>query len=261
MKQSKLWAAACAALFLLTPGLKAQPQADEVPFDETPAPWERRIHLGVRGGLNLAKLGGSNAYEEHDLSNKTGFHVGIIADVPLRVPGLWLQPGVYLSAKGTKAVLEETETYGNQQNYRREEQNMRMLFVEVPVLVSYHFDLGSEAQLQVSTGPYFAYGVDGKTSIDWERSETMFGNTFHSAGQTETKTFKYDAEAETEEDQGAGMKRFDMGWNIGAGVSFKQIYLGLSYELGFLNLCDEAAWGDDASLRTRTLQVSVGYSF
>ncbi len=261
MKPYTFLAAACAAILLQSPAAHAQTDGGEMPDSGTSPLQENRIRIGLRGGLNLAKLGGdASDYSKHDLLNKTGFHVGVIADLPL-YGRFWLQPGIFLSAKGMKARLEQGEVYGNQYNYYREEQNMRMLFLEVPVLVSYHYDLGNEVQLQVATGPYFAYGIDGKTTTEWERTEKMFGNYFYRSGTTETKTFRYDAEADTEAGRGAGMKRFDMGWNIGAGITFRQIYLGLSYELGFLNLCDKKAWGEDSSLRTRTLQVSVGYTF
>ena len=137
-----------------------------------------------------------------------------------------------------------------------------MLFMEVPLLVSYRHTLSDGLQLQLQTGPYLAYGLGGKTSTEWERMEIVTGGfSFRSSGTTETDTFGHDAEAQDPKDRGAGIKRFDMGWNLGAGLAFARFYVGLAYEWGFLNLCEAGAWDEGASLRTRNLRISVGYNF
>ena len=230
MKQKKTRAAALAALLLATLGLQAQTPAAEVVAHEIEAQEERRVRIGVRAGLNMARLADDKAFAPAEGKNQAGWHVGAVVDVPLRA-GFYLQPGLYLSAKGAK-----TE--------------------------SYRHTLSDGLQLQLQTGPYLAYGLGGKTSTEWERMEIVTGGfSFRSSGTTETDTFGHDAEAQDPKDRGAGIKRFDMGWNLGAGLAFARFYVGLAYEWGFLNLCEAGAWDEGASLRTRNLRISVGYNF
>lgn len=262
MKNSLLRALACLAFGLALLPATAQDALTEIEEETNPLPAEENsVRIGLRGGLNLSKLGGSNALDEHDLKNKTGFHVGVVADIPLRA-GFYLQPGLFLSAKGTKAQMKSFEQTDKQEQVRyAEEQNARMLFVEIPILASYHLPLSNQVELQVGTGPFFAYGVDGKTKRSWISEGVMGIIPFSTQGEDEVKTFKHSDDSHTPYGQLDGMKRFDAGWNVSLGLTYLNIYLGISYEIGFVNLCDPDAWGDDASLRTRNLAVSVGYNF
>ena len=107
MKQKKTCAAALAALLLATLGLQAQTPAAEVVAHEIEAQEERRVRIGVRAGLNMARLADDKAFAPAEGKNQAGWHVGAVVDVPLRA-GFYLQPGLYLSAKGAKTELEET---------------------------------------------------------------------------------------------------------------------------------------------------------
>ena len=48
-------------------------------------------------------------------------------------------------------------------------------------------------------------------------------------------------------------KRFQVGWQIGAGLSYKALYLGLSYGLDFTELAKKT--------KTSNFAVSLGYNF
>lgn len=48
-------------------------------------------------------------------------------------------------------------------------------------------------------------------------------------------------------------KRFQMGWQIGAGLNYKQFYVGLGYELDFIKIAEK--------VNTSNFYVGVGYNF
>ena len=60
---------------------------------------ESGVQFGIRAGLNMAGM----AYEEDNVTvstdNKTNWHVGIIADIPM-MESLYVQTGLYLQNKG-----------------------------------------------------------------------------------------------------------------------------------------------------------------
>lgn len=52
-------------------------------------------------------------------------------------------------------------------------------------------------------------------------------------------------------------KRFQMGWQIGLGATFKRVYFGLQYELDFLPFAKE----NSVKLNTSNISFSLGYEF
>ena len=63
----------------------------------------------------------------------------------------------------------------------------------------------------------------------------------------------YDPEYGDKGDKDACFKRFQMGWHIGAGLNYRQLYIGLSYGTDFMELCKK--------VNTSTFSVNVGYNF
>ena len=73
MKQKRTRAAAFAALLLLaTLGLQAQTPATEVVAHEIEAQEERRVRIGVRAGLNMARLADDKAFAPAEGKNQAG---------------------------------------------------------------------------------------------------------------------------------------------------------------------------------------------
>lgn len=84
--------------------------------------------------------------------------------------------------------------------------------------------------LDLQTGPYLACGAFGK---------------YRNNGNTGSKYFD-------------SWKRFDWGWNFGAGVDIDNFYAGLGFDLGFYDLSDH---NNNWKARTVTFQINVGYNF
>ena len=104
------------------------------------------------------------------------------------------------------------------------------------------FYIANNTNLVVATGPYLACGVGGKAKFDGEAS---IGNVGINA----------DEKIDTFGDDGLGYNRFDAGWNIGLGVEFGQILVGLDTQLGFCKIMDGNA------PHNANIGITVGYKF
>ena len=58
--------------------------------------------FGLRAGVNFQNLTGEVGGNDLDYKLKTGFHIGVNAEVPI-APEFYLQPGVLFSTKGAKS--------------------------------------------------------------------------------------------------------------------------------------------------------------
>lgn len=246
MKTKKFFGlmAACAAVLACAPAAQAQSEGEGVTF-------------GIRAGLNLSNAAmNDDAKDGFDqTSMKAGFQVGVIADIPVIKKNLYVQPGLYFSTKGVKKKYEESDSHADYWG----EVSVNAMYLEIPINVSWRHNFTDALQLQVYTGPYFAFGVGGKTKVSYGDSEGWFNEEY------KTNTFGYDEEAEKDEDEGFGLGRFDFGWGIGAGLAIQKFYVGIQYQFGLTNTLKGDNWepGEkwDPSAKNRNLSISVGYNF
>lgn len=178
---------------------------------------EKMVTLGVRAGYNLSNQVAKYKGESESADALSGYHAGLSADIAF-MESFGLNTGLFFTSKGYKS-----EIYG---------QTLKVapLYLEIPVLASYRYGISDNVRLDVDFGPYFAVGVAGKMKMK-SVSEKVFGKD--------------------------GMKRFDCGLKVGAGVTFSKIYVGLHYGFGLANLGE----GSDITQRNRSLNLSVGYNF
>lgn len=185
---------------------------------------EQPITFGVRGGVNFAGMSGSDA---DDLDGRVGFNFGVNVDIPL-LQSLYLQTGLYATQKGWKYE----ETYYDE----KYEETANPLYLEVPVLASYRYNFSDAVQLQFNVGPYFAYGVAGKFKV---------------SDSEEEEKFDYFGD----DDDQLGGKRFDVGLQVGTGVTIKKFFVGCAYEFGFAKAIE------DSNAKNTNFMVNVGYNF
>ncbi|MCD8281714.1 MAG: PorT family protein [Prevotella sp.] len=194
------------------------------------------VTWGVRAGFNLSNQHG---YGEN-AGSKPGFHVGVVADIPIISQYFYVQPGLYYTMKGYKASYSDSDDG----YYWKETEKTTPSFLEIPILLSGRYAFNDKVGVQVDFGPYLAIGIAGKYKD--EETETYDG---------ETDTDKYDCDYFGDK-KGIGGKRFDFGLSVGAGVTFvKHYYLGLHYELGLTNAYKYE------KIKNRNFMISLGYNF
>lgn len=183
---------------------------------------DQPVTVGVRVGMNISNLSGD---ADDDLESRIGFNAGVIVDFPL-IQSLYLQTGLFATQKGAKYDEDGAKLTFNP------------LYLQIPVLASYRYNFSDAAQLQINFGPYFAYGISGKCKAEYK-------------GQKGEIDFFGD-----DEDQ-LGGKRFDMGLQVGAGVTLSKFYIGCAYEFGLTNVVKE----DDYKIKNSNFMINVGYNF
>ncbi len=173
--------------------------------------------IGVRFGYNLSTID-----EFWDFSNdykdwKSGVNFGVVSDFNI-TQKIVFRPGLYYSSKGVKLLDDSKHRYN---------------YLEAPLLVVFQQSVTENVKLELQAGMYLGVGVCGKKELpiynDW-------GNFY---------------KEDTFSDKGA--KRFDCGLNIGCGLQISKIYLGVSYENGFMEIEDYNV--------THCFMANVGYSF
>jgi len=140
--------------------------------------------------------------------------------------------GVNVDIPLLQSLYVQTGLYATQKGFKAEEGDGKAtpLYLEIPILASYRYNFSDATQWQFNIGPYLAYGISGK-----EGDYDFFGDG---------------------EDQ-AGGKRFDMGLQIGSGVTFNKFYVGCAYEFGLTDVYDEEDW----SIKNSNFMINLGYNF
>ena len=124
---------------------------------------QENVLFGAKGGINLSNLSSDNFAET---SPRTGFHIGLLAEVPLSNK-FSIQPEILYSTQGTEA---DQITIGGSPT----KADYNLDYIQVPVLAKIYLT----QSLSVEAGPSFNFLV--KEEID--NRETDFGSTFEFGG-------------------------------------------------------------------------------
>lgn len=198
---------------------------------------QTKTSFGIRAGVNFQNLNGEDMEgNDLDFKLKTGFHIGVDADIPI-AEQFYLRPGVLFSTKGAK-FDDEADTKVN------------LSYIEVPVSFVFKPTLGT-GKLILGIGPYVGFAVGGKfkddddneTDIEFEKEITV---------QQALSGTPY-------------MKGFDAGGNLLFGYEFNQnFYAQLNAQLGLVNLNPKIEGIDDDDIgktKNTGFGISLGYRF
>lgn len=137
----------------------------------------KKISFIIKGGLNISNITGFDDHYAYYGTGKVGFNIGGIAEIPIG-RFLYIQSGLQLSLKGSKIEDINITEYDR---FDYVDATMHAYYLQIPAYVAYkyHFDRWNNS-LSISAGPYFAYGIGGKTSFS--RSSIGDINTFGNNG-------------------------------------------------------------------------------
>ena len=172
------------------------------------------IRFGVVAGMNVSNI------TDMEMDSRIGFHVGVKAEYNLS-ENLYGNAGVIFSQKGNKYSEGDDEITNNPG------------YIEVPINFGYRYKISDGVSVFGETGPYLAYGICGKTKVEYEGDE---------------------AKVDFFED---GVNKFDFGWGVKVGVEASKFQISVGYEYGITKVYDV----DGASNHNSNLMVSVGYMF
>lgn len=104
--------------------------------------------FGVKGGLNVASIGGGTLTGVSGLGSKISFHIGGVAEVPISEK-LALQPELLYSAQGTNWNFVGSS-------------NLSLDYVNLPILAKYYF----LDRLSAEAGPVVGYLINTNDDIE-----------------------------------------------------------------------------------------------
>ncbi|MBQ8773618.1 MAG: outer membrane beta-barrel protein [Muribaculaceae bacterium] len=200
---------------------------------------DNKAHFGLRASLDIS----CPSITGDGLCNGAGFSVGGVYNIPLW-KNLYFEPGVGLfyntwgmNDAYLKAYVDAV--LGNQYGYDYDA-SYRKLGLRIPFLVGYHFDFTDKLNVAVFTGPELNIGINHKLKLSAKEGST----------EVKATTDLYDE---------GSIKRSDVAWKFGVGVNYEHYYLGISGDLGMVNLMKDAPNG--YSYHMNTVAFTVGYNF
>lgn len=196
---------------------------------------QTKTSFAIRAGVNFQNLNGEDVDgDDLDYKLKTGFHVGVEADIPI-APEFYIRPGALYSLKGAK-LDDNADT------------KINIGYIEVPVSFVYKPALGT-GRLILGVGPYVAFGVSGNIKNDDDLDEEI----------------EFENEIELSQVGDAVLKGFDAGGNIFFGYEFSQHFFAqINAQLGMVNIMPKIKGLDDdvrGKMKNTGFGLSVGYRF
>lgn len=172
---------------------------------------QAQITWNAKAGLGFAKCIAEDGYET---GNAFVGKIGVGIEKPFTAN--WsIMPSLELAMKGAKFDYAVGASSSE----------LRIYYVQVPVLAAYRFNLNESWNITLKAGPYFAFGIKGD-----EEGDDIFG------------------------DNGNG-KRFDLGIDLGFDFEYQRYVFGFEYEYGLTSI------HKDGDIKTSAVYVTVGYKF
>lgn len=174
-----------------------------------------QVKWDAKFGMNF-----SNMTKIDESKALPGFTLGVGMDYGFNEN--WsLQSGLMISSKGFKFKEGDWKD------------KYRPIYLDIPILAAYKFNISDNTKFVINAGPYLAIGLGGKNKETDEEDIKLFDK------------------------DGYDWKRFDLGIQYGIGLELSDRYLiNLTGQNGFISPVDG---GDDP--KNMTFTIGVGYRF
>jgi OmpA-OmpF porin, OOP family len=156
-------------------------------------------------------------------SPRTGFQVGVLAEIPIGTKGFFLQPGIDYSSKGRKYAKynDSSAIYATDTVYTQTV--LKLGYVEIPIYLTYKIALSAHHpnSFFLSAGPYagfFYSGIMSSQSLTFSTSQYYSGNQDLLVGKAPN-----------------AYKTLDMGINAKAGFELGSVVLSGYFSRGLSN--------------------------
>ena len=186
------------------------------------------LKWGVMAGMNVSK------YTFTGFDNRVGFHAGVKAELGLsqEASGAYMDFAALLTLKGAKIDGGSIATV-----------KFNPYYLEIPLHVGYKYAVNEDFALFGSVGPYLAVGLFGKAKL---KVDGDIADIAELGGNSMSEDIFGDD----------GLKRFDFGLGLKAGVEFSKKYqVAISYDFGLVEVIKEVG------MKNRNLMISLGYMF
>lgn len=180
-----------------------------------------------------------------DDTSLTGFTFGyakgfsIAKDLPV-----FIEAGINATYAFNSDLDEESNFIGN---YTGDDFDTKMTYlaVSVPVNLMYKVPLKENISLTPFIGLNLKGNIIGKTKVSYN------GDNEYYEEDDDTETNFFDKKDVSDKDN--RWKRVQLGWQIGVGLNYNQVYVGLSYSKDLSELCKK--------VKISTYSITLGYNF
>jgi len=191
-----------------------------------------QIRLAALGGIHASNFIQKNSIPGFDTasgnyySSKTGFELGVLAEIPLGKNNLFLQPGILYSAKGNQYERSyDSAVFQNDTLY--DQHTLNLNYVEMPFYLTWKAPLTKDHRnsFYLGAGPYVAFIYGASQSY---QNRVMQYNSSKYIFQSGTIDLPV----------GNGLqeyKTFDFGICARAGFELGNVLLGAYYSQGLTN--------------------------
>lgn len=188
-------------------------------------------YFGLRLGVDITCPGevSADGVGVSVFDNGPGVEFGGIYNIPLGTTRLYLEPGLklyYDQYSGKKKIVHASGI---------DSETIKKIGVRIPVNLGYRFRLTNDINLDIYTGPQFEIGFSAKDCVKAKGlsiSESLYGDD-------------------------GGMRRFDVLWSFGIGLSYQKFYFGLNENAGLVNMLTDS----DGTFHENYVNFSIGYNF
>lgn len=191
-----------------------------------------QIRLAVVGGLHSANVieknsipGWDTATKNH-YSSRSGFQLGVLAEIPLGKNGFYFQPGINYSSKG-RQYEKLYDTSGISKDTLYWKSALKLGYIEMPLYITYKIPLSANHKNSffISAGPYLAFFYNGKMSV--QNQVRPFNSSKYVFNSEDQDLATGNAEGK--------YKSLDLGINARAGFEFGRVFLNAYFSRGLSN--------------------------
>lgn len=232
-----------AAAAVMALGASAQRASDsELSYNEHPSGYNRigLSYINQHYGFNWDS-------DDNFSTNGVGIDYihgfGLSSSLPIYIEtGLSFNMGFY-----SESESNSTSTYSWKGTTKFQNMNF-----QVPVNVAYRFNCGDNFAITPYLGINFKINAVSKKKYDAEY--TYNGNTEKENGEWYSFYKKEDSDDST-------WNRFQMGWQVGVGAQYSNLYLGLQFGTDFIPTYSEKYDNETFRISNSTFKVQLGYCF
>lgn len=191
-------------------------------------------YLGIRVGADVVCPGDmkSDNVSIDMFSNGGGIEFGAVYNIPL-VANLYIEPGVNLYYNSYSIKKEWLSLLDNDGDITGVSE--RRFGFRIPVMLGYRFDLTSDVNVSVFTGPELEIGLSGKEKVKG-RMLSLSGDLYGDDGS---------------------FNRTNVLWGLGASVGYRHFIFGIKGGIGMANMLSDS----DVTMRENRVTFSLGYNF
>jgi hypothetical protein len=191
-----------------------------------------QVRFGPKVGLNFSELPNNTNFIIGNQHIYNGYHLGAVAELKI-FDHLYLQPGVFLTNKGSKYNVANT-TSGTATGYSNFQ--FSCFYTDLQLNFIYNFDFGS-FKLFLLSGPQIGLGLNGKWTSTYKSSSKVH--------------FGYDPQDD--------FKPLDYGINFGGGIEIGRIQFSSQYYVGLKSLSTTIPPLEEQ--KYKNLSISFSYLF